>query len=98
VIYSLSNRRVKKGEAYFVMSDRNLVRMVKKAAEENLTLGRDLGLVSFNDTVLKEVVAGGITTISTDFVQMGKTLARMVSDRSNLQLSNPSSLIRRKSL
>lgn len=98
VIYSLSNRKVKKGEAYFVMSDRNLVRMVKKAAEAKLKLGEDLGLVSFNDTVLKEVVAGGITTISTDFVQMGKTLAKMISDRSKLQLSNPSSLIRRKSL
>lgn len=98
VIYSLSNRKVKKGEAYFVMSDRNLVRMVKKAADENLILGEDLGLVSFNDTVLKEVVAGGITTISTDFVQMGKTLANMVSDRSKMQLNNPSALIRRKSL
>ena len=98
VIYSLRNRKVKKGEAYFVMSDRNLVRMVKKAADENLILGEDLGLVSFNDTVLKEVVAGGITTISTDFVQMGKTLANMVSNRSKMQLANPSALIRRKSL
>ena len=77
VIYSLSNRKVKKGEAYFVMSDRNLVRMVKKATEENLTLGVDLGLVSFNDTVLKEVVAGGITTVSTDFKLMGETLAEL---------------------
>ena len=28
--------------------------------------------------MLKEVVAGGITTISTDFVEMGKTLGNMV--------------------
>ncbi|GET23789.1 GntR family transcriptional regulator [Prolixibacter sp. NT017] len=98
VIYSLSSRKVKKGEAYFVMSDRNLVRMVKKAAEENLTLGKDLGLVSFNDTVLKEVVAGGITTISTDFKLMGETLAELVERKTSGKLRNPSALIRRNSL
>jgi DNA-binding transcriptional regulator YhcF (GntR family) len=98
VIYSLSNRKVKKGEAYFVMSDRNLVRMVKKATEENLTLGVDLGLVSFNDTVLKEVVAGGITTVSTDFKLMGETLAELVERKKTGKLRNPSALIRRNSL
>ena len=98
VIYSLSNRKVRKGEAYLVMSDRNLVRMVKKAALEGLTLGVDLGLVSFNDTVLKEVVAGGITTISTDFRLMGETLAELVERRKTGKLRNPSALIRRNSL
>ena len=98
IVHSLINRTFQKGEAYFVPSDRNLVKLVKIAAEQGFALGDDFGIVSFNDTMLKEVVAGGITTISTDFVQMGKTLARMISERSNAQLSNPSSLIKRKSL
>jgi len=98
IIRNTLNKELKKGEAYFVPSDRNLVRLVKMAAEKNLQLGTDVGIVSFNDTVLKEVVAGGITTISTDFQLMGKTLALMIQDRSNEKIRNKSSLIRRNSL
>lgn len=98
ILRTLSERQIQKGEAYFVPSDRNLVKLVKLAAEKNLELGVDLGIVSFNDTMLKEVVAGGITTISTNFAQMGQTLARMITERGNEHLANPASLIRRKSL
>ena len=83
IIRNVSTKEMKSGEAYFVPSDRNLVRLVKMATEKNLELGRDVGIVSFNDTVLKEVVAGGITIISTDFQLMGQTLARMIQDRSS---------------
>jgi DNA-binding transcriptional regulator YhcF (GntR family) len=98
IIRNLENKVVNTGEAYFVPSDRNLVGLVKMAAEKNLVLGRDLGIVSFNDTTLKEVVGGGITTISTDFVQMGKLLARMIQERNSGRIRNRSSLIRRNSL
>ncbi|MDP3435394.1 MAG: substrate-binding domain-containing protein, partial [Bacteroidota bacterium] len=98
IIRNLLSKEMKTGEAYFVPSDRNLVRLVKMAAEKNLELGKDVGVVSFNDTVLKEVVAGGITTISTDFNLMGQTLARMIQERSVGKIRNNSSLIRRNSL
>ena len=98
IIRTLINRDVKQGEAYFLPSDRNLVKLVKMAADKRLTLGVDLGIVSFNDTVLKEVVAGGITTISTDFQRMGNTLAHMIQDRSVQKVRNPASLIQRNSL
>jgi len=51
-----------------------------------------------NESVLKEGVAEGITTISTDFQLMGKTLAKMILDRSSSRIRNHSSLIRRMSL
>lgn len=98
IIRNLNTKEMKAGEVYFVPSDRNLVRLVKMAAEKNLHLGQDVGIVSFNDTVLKEVVAGGITTISTDFQQMGQTLARMIQERSTEKIRNHSSLIQRNSL
>ncbi len=98
ILRSLLNRNIKKGEAYFVPSDRNLVRLVKMAQEHELHLGEDLGIVSFNDTMLKEVVAGGITTISTDFSMMGQTLARIIQEKSKEQIANPAKLIERSSL
>jgi DNA-binding transcriptional regulator YhcF (GntR family) len=98
IIRNMENKDLKKGEAYFVPSDRNLVRLVKMASEKNLQLGTDVGIVSFNDTVLKEVVAGGITTISTDFKLMGQTLARMIQEKGSEKIRNHSALIRRNSL
>ena len=98
IIRSMEKRNVQKGEAYFVVSDRNLVKIVKNAAANHLQLGTDIGLVSFNDTMLKEIVGDGITTISTDFVRMGKELAEMVSQQRRIKLRNPSRLIIRKSL
>ncbi|MBA4411200.1 MAG: GntR family transcriptional regulator [Bacteroidota bacterium] len=98
IIRNVINKEMRAGEAYFVPSDRNLVRLIKMASEKNLVLGKDVGIVSFNDTVLKEVVAGGITTISTDFQLMGQTLARIIQERSTGKIRNQSSLIRRNSL
>lgn len=98
IIRNIENKTIKSGEAYFVPSDRNLVKLVKMAAEKNLQLGKEFGIVSFNDTMLKEVVAGGITTLSTDFQLMGQTLARMIQERSIEKIKNHSALIRRNSL
>lgn len=98
IIRNIENKTIKSGEAYFVPSDRNLVKLVKMAGEKSLKLGVDVGIVSFNDTMLKEVVAGGITTISTDFQLMGQTLARMIQERSSDKIRNHSALIRRNSL
>ena len=98
VVKSIDGIRPQLYEAYFIISDRDLVQMVKLAQEYNYKLGEKFGIVSFNDTILKEVVAGGITTISTDFIEMGKTLANMVLHKNIGQIKNPSSLIVRKSL
>ena len=98
LVKSLDEVRPGLYEAYFLISDRDLVEMVKLANNYNYTLGTKFGIVSFNDTTLKEVVEGGITTISTDFVEMGKTLANMVLNRKTGQVRNPSQLIVRSSL
>lgn len=98
IIPSLNGQEAKRGEAYFVMNDRHLVSIIKQAEKNKLQIGSDLGVVSFNDTMLKEVVAGGITTISTDFAQMGQKMAQMVMARSKNVIENSAKLIVRNSL
>jgi DNA-binding LacI/PurR family transcriptional regulator len=68
------------------------------AKEYKYKLGKKFGIVSFNDTMLKEVVADGITTISTDFNEMGKTLGNMLLNHNREKIRNPSKLIVRNSL
>ncbi|WP_319480502.1 GntR family transcriptional regulator [uncultured Draconibacterium sp.] len=98
IVKSLTGVKPSLWEAYFLISDRDLVEMVKIAKYCKFKLGKKFGIVSFNDTMLKEVVSGGITTISTDFTEMGKMLANMVITRDKSQVRNRARMIVRNSL
>jgi len=98
IISTLKNRTPKKGEVYVIPDDRNLIKIIKKIKEEGLTLSKDIGIISYNDTLLKEIVEGGITTISTDFNKMGERLAHMILNKEQIKIENPNHLILRKSL
>lgn len=39
--------------------------------QKQLTLKEDIVIISYNDTLLKEIIEGEITTIYTDFKSMG---------------------------
>jgi DNA-binding transcriptional regulator YhcF (GntR family) len=98
IIETLTDRKPQSGEVYIVLDDKNLIRIIKKIKEESLELSKDIGVISYNDTLLKEIVEGGITTISTDFNLMGKRLAEMILKNEQIQVENPNTLIIRKSL
>lgn len=98
VIEALNNRALSKGELYILLEDKNLIRIIKRIKEAQLTLAKDIGIISYNDTLLKEIVEGGITTISTDFNLMGQRLAQMILNKEFAQIENPNHLIIRKSL
>ena len=61
-------------------------------------MGKDVGVMAFNDTPLKEVLANGITVISTDHEQMGRSAATLILEGTIAQIKNPFGLIRRGSL
>lgn len=90
--------KIQKGTAYLIFDDKNLVTLVKQARAHQLELGKDVGIISYNDTPLKSVVANGITTISTDFEGMGRTLVQMILNKKRDHIENPCRLIRRNSL
>ncbi len=98
IIQNPKERKIRKGDVYVIPNDIDLVNIIKKTRELNYAIGKDIGIISYNDTPLKEVVGDGITTISTDFKLMGKTLAEMVLNNIDKKIENPSSLIIRKSL
>jgi len=98
VITEFSNREIKKGEVYIIPSDRDLVRVIEKAKLQNLKIGSDYGIISYNETPLKKVVENGITTISTDFRAMGKIMAEMILKGKKEQIENKCALIIRNSL
>lgn len=98
VIDQFEERELLSGEVYVIPDDRDLVKVIEKSKTQNLKLGLDFGIISYNETPLKKIVENGITTISTDFQSMGKQLAEMVLENKKVQIENKNSLIIRNSL
>ncbi len=98
ILAKLEEEPLEKGELYIIPDDKNLLRIIKKVRSQNFTLAQDIGVISYNDTLLKEIVEGGITTITTDFNEMGKNLAQMILNKKQLKIENPNKLIIRNSI
>jgi DNA-binding transcriptional regulator YhcF (GntR family) len=89
---------VTKGQAYVVIAETDLVNLVKICRNNGLVIGKDVGVVSYNETPLKEVLLDGITVISTDHEQMGVSAAEMILEKRQEKMKNPFMLILRNSL
>ena len=82
--------------AYVVVEDTDLAELIKRTRQTNYILGQDIGIVSFNETTLKELLE--ITVITTDFETMGRTAAALLLDKKQIKVKNPFYIIRRNSL
>lgn len=98
VLDQIENREVQPGQAYLVIKDSDLVKIVKDCKKNNYKLGSDVGIISYNDTPMKEIVGFGITVISTDFVEMGRECANFIVNKEKKNLVIPTKLIIRGSL
>lgn len=72
--------------------------MIKLAKKKGYELGKEIGLISYNDTAVKEILEGGITVISTDFEMMGKAAASVILNKNVIYKRNPTKVIIRNSL
>jgi DNA-binding LacI/PurR family transcriptional regulator len=94
----LNESDVSIGKAYFVISDSDLVSIIKTCRSKKYELGKDVGVISYNDTPMKQIVGGGISVISTNFEKMGKDAAEFVKNKQKIAQILPTSLILRDSL
>jgi DNA-binding transcriptional regulator YhcF (GntR family) len=97
-LYDFKKFDLQKGELYLLVSDRTLARFLDQCEQKNLVPGKDVGVISYNETPMKKYVKDGITVISTDFELMGKKIAEFVISKEKINLQIPTRLIRRKSL
>lgn len=97
VVKNTSAFKFERSDICIAMDDKDLVRLIKAAKANHWTLGTDIGVISYNETPLKSVLAEGITTITPDFEQMGRTMAEMILDNVRRTVENPFLMIERKS-
>lgn len=83
------------GDAYVIIEETDLVKLVKQSRDKGYKLGEALGIISYNETPLKELL--GISVITTDFNLMGDTAAYMIMKNKKEKVKNAFRLINRNS-
>ena len=99
IIYDFhENSHVSENAAYVVVEENDLVNLIKKCREQQLSIGKDIGIISYNETPLKRIILDGLTTISTDFKALGRQAAELILHRRTEKIEVPFYLTLRKSL
>ena len=98
IVRDIANEPIKDGEAYINLMEDDLLRLLEKIKATKLKVGKDVGLISYNETPWKQFILDGITTISTDFEKMGGMAAEMILNGEKGHLAVPFKVTLRKSL
>ena len=89
---------INENETYLVINsqlDSGLAALARRIKSQNLEVGKDVFIISYNEFDLNEVVLNGLTTVSTDFKQMGKTVATMILNRKSWKVHCDFTMTRR---
>ena len=89
---------VKSNTIYFFVSDAQLWEVLRDCKYADYTVGKEVGVLAYNDNAVKEIIYGGITTISADFKKMAKESALYIKNQKPIQKIIPSEMKRRNSL
>jgi DNA-binding transcriptional regulator YhcF (GntR family) len=98
IIKDTDNEVIEKHTAYINLDEEDMVSLIKQIKSNDFVIGKDVGIISYNDTPLNEVLLDGITVISTDFNKLGEQAANMVLNKAREEIANPFNVIIRKSL
>ena len=98
VVANIASEAISEGEVYISLMEDDLVTLVEKVITSNLKIGKQVGVISYNETPLKKIILNGITTISTDFQEMGTIAAKMILENSRTHVEVPFKLTMRNSL
>lgn len=86
------------GDVFFLtgsLLDHLLVDLSNKIALKGFKLGRDVGLICLNDFSINDIVLGGLSTISSDYAEIGISAAEMILNETLEKIHCKCNLVRR---
>jgi len=78
IVPDISAENIRVDEVYINLVDDDLVILLEKILLLKLEIGKNIGVISYNESPIKKVLLDGITTISTDFYMMGNQTAQLI--------------------
>jgi DNA-binding transcriptional regulator YhcF (GntR family) len=98
VVESASIETIQKDTVYISLTEDDLVELIKKIIASDFKVAKDVGVISYNETALKEIILDGITTISTDFKLMGSKTAEFALSNCHDHFAVPFNVTLRSSI
>lgn len=98
VVYDIAEEEMNSGEVYISLMEDDLVVLIERLIVLKLKVGKDVGVISYNETPLKQIILNGITTISTDFARLGSQAAEFILTKNTDKVQVPFYLNLRDSL
>lgn len=87
VPYSFFDKKVPEqvipGDAYLVLSgqlESELIQIAEMAKAQKLKIGKDIGLLAYNDSAINAIILDGLSVLSTDFKEMGAVAATLIKE------------------
>ena len=73
--------RIDRGDVFLLLNsqlDAGLVELARAIKAAGYEVGKDVKIISYNEFDTNELILGGLTTVSTDFIEMGRIAADMI--------------------
>lgn len=86
------------GEVYLIINsqlDIELIELARAAKLKGCKIGKDIGIISYNESPINEIILDGLTVLSTDFKKMGELTAEMILKKTLKKIKCDFQLIRR---
>lgn len=90
--------KINRNEVYLILNgqlDLELIELIKTAKTKGCKIGEDIGIISYNESPINEIILDGLTVFSTDFKKMGSLAAKMILKGSLTKQKCPFQLISR---
>ncbi|HET6559834.1 MAG TPA: winged helix-turn-helix domain-containing protein [Prolixibacteraceae bacterium] len=98
IVSKLELPNVQGDTIYLLYSDMELISLIKEVESRNWIPGKEVGIISYDETPMKEILKGGISVLSTDFRQMGMKVASFINGEVFCHQANPFQFILRSSV
>ncbi len=95
---NIEANKIQKNQIYLILNsqlDTELIELAKVADQKECKIGKDIGIISYNESPINEIVLNGLTVLSTDFTQMGELAAQIILEKSYKKIKCNFNLIRR---
>ncbi len=98
VLDGLEEEDFSANQIYLTLNETDLVQTIRYIEQKKFELGKDIGIISLNNSPMKEILGGGISVISLEFNEIGQKVAEGIKNTQKINESIEIRFIPRKSL
>ncbi|MDD4800870.1 MAG: winged helix-turn-helix domain-containing protein [Proteiniphilum sp.] len=89
---------IQQGCCYIIIKQTDVVDVIKQSKSKNLKMGKDFGLIAYNENPFYEIIGTGVPCMSIDFNQLGDLAGKFVLNGKKIRQYLPTKVYRKDSI